>query len=136
MTRNESMEPNAEQKTPVYFDDEVVDHLVGIVLELGAELWVTRERLARLEEALENGKPVSVAELDQSRPSEALQNRLTEQRQAFIRRVYSRLYSRSIGLAAATKLIRCSGMTFTSDRIRGHHRNAEQSRPGTISPGS
>ena len=103
MTRNESMEPNAEHKTPVYFDDEVVDHLVGIVLELGAELWVTRERLARLEEALENGKPVSVAELDQSRPSEALQNRLTEQRQAFIRRVYSRLYSRYGGDSATGK---------------------------------
>ncbi len=103
MARNESMQPNSEHEAPTYFDDEVVDHLVGIVLELGAELWVTRERLARLEEALENREPVSVAELDQSRPSEALQNRLDEQRQAFIRRVYSRLYSRYGGDAAKGK---------------------------------
>lgn len=79
---------------PVYFENEVIDHLVGIVLELGAELFVTRDRLARLEDMLASGKAIDLAELDQGRPSEELQERLKQERQAFIQRVYGRLYSR------------------------------------------
>jgi len=78
---------------PAYFEHEVIDHLVGIVLELGAELSVTRDRLARLEETLANGDPVSLAELDTGRPSAELQARLDQERQAFIQRVYGRLYA-------------------------------------------
>jgi hypothetical protein len=44
--------PGAERGDPNYFENEVIDHLVGIVLELGAHFWVVRDRLALLEEQL------------------------------------------------------------------------------------
>lgn len=44
--------PGYHPNRPQYFDSEVVDHLVGIVLEFGAELWVMRDRQAHLEELL------------------------------------------------------------------------------------
>ena len=86
--------PGYERGDPIYFENEVIDHLLGIVLELGAQLWVTRDRLAMLEEKLAEAGTVSLEELDEGRPSEALQARLKEQRQAMIRQVYARLYTR------------------------------------------
>lgn len=85
--------PGFKPGNPAYFDNEVIDHLVGIVLELGAELSVTRDRLARLEEVLASGDPVSIDELDTGKPSAELQARLDQERQAFIQRVYGRLYA-------------------------------------------
>ncbi len=85
--------PGFKPGNPAYFENEVIDHLVGIVLELGAELSVTRDRLARLEEILASGKPVSIDELDTGKPSAELQARLDQERQAFIQRVYGRLYA-------------------------------------------
>lgn len=86
--------PGARRGEPVYFDNEVIDHLVGIVLELGAQLWVTRDRLAFLEEKLDQQGVVSAADLEAGRPSEALQARLKAEREAMIRQVYGRLYAR------------------------------------------
>ena len=40
--------PGAKPNDPTYFDNEVIDHLLGIVLELGAQHWVLRDRLAFL----------------------------------------------------------------------------------------
>ncbi len=86
--------PGYERGDPTYFENEVIDHLIGIVLELGAQLWVTRDRLAFLEEKLAEAGTISLAELDEGRPSEALQARLKAEREAMIRQVYARLYSR------------------------------------------
>jgi chemotaxis protein histidine kinase CheA len=95
MPDKQATEPAAtDRDNPVYFDNEVIDHLISIVLELGAELFVTRDRLARLEERLASGEPVTLEELDQGRPSQELQERLNQERQAFIQQVYGRLYSR------------------------------------------
>ena len=95
--------PGFKRGNPAYFDNEVIDHLLGIVLELGAELTVTRDRLARLEEVLANGDTVSPHDLDTGRPSAELQARLDHERQAFIQRVYGRLYSRIGGDKADAK---------------------------------
>ena len=92
--------PGATRGDPVYFENEVIDHLLGIVVELGAQLWVTRDRLAMLEEQLERSGAISVAALDSGRPSEALQERLKVEREAMIRQVYGRLYSRYGGDSA------------------------------------
>ena len=95
--------PGFKRGDPAYFDNEVVDHLLGIVLELGAELSVTRDRLARLEEILASGEPVNLKDLDTGRASDELNARLDQQRKAFIQRVYGRLYSRIGGDNAAAK---------------------------------
>jgi hypothetical protein len=86
--------PGYDRGNPAYFENEVIDHLIGIVLELGAQLWVTRDRLAFLEEQLAQKGTISAEELESGRPSEALQAKLREERQAMIQQVYGRLYSR------------------------------------------
>jgi hypothetical protein len=86
--------PGYQRGNPAYFENEVIDHLLGIVLELGAQLWVTRDRLALLEEALAKGGALSLKDLEEGRPSEELAARLKEERQAMIKQVYARLYAR------------------------------------------
>lgn len=86
--------PGYDRGDPVYYENEMIDHLVGIVLELGAQFWVTRDRLARLEEQLARGGAVSLEELDQGHPSPELAARLKEERQAMIQQVYARLFKR------------------------------------------
>lgn len=86
--------PGYDRGNPAYFENEVIDHLIGIVLELGAQLSVTRDRLAMVEEQLANKGVLALKDLDEGRPSEALQARLKAEREAMIQQVYARLYSR------------------------------------------
>ena len=44
--------PGFKRSNPIYFENEVIDHLISITLELGAELWVVKDRLAHFEEVL------------------------------------------------------------------------------------
>lgn len=84
--------PGFKPNNPTYFDNDVIDHLLGIVLDMGAELWVVKDRLAFLEETLEKSGIDVVETLDKGRPSDALQVQLKEQRVQMIQRVYGRLY--------------------------------------------
>jgi hypothetical protein len=93
--------PGYERGRPVYFDNEVVDHLVTVVLELGAELWVLRDRQAHTEELLAARGIDLSGELDKGRPSEALQAKLKAEREQMIARVYGALYSKYGGDKAA-----------------------------------
>lgn len=95
--------PGYTRGNPVYFENEVIDHLLGIVLELGAELWTIRDRQAFTEELLrEHGIDLG-ARLQQGRPSDALQASLKAEREAMIKRIYGRLYSRYGGDKADLK---------------------------------
>jgi hypothetical protein len=85
--------PGAVRGNPNYFDNEVIDHLIGIVLELGAQSWVIKDRLAFLEELLAKQGSLSIDDLEQGRPSEELQAKLQEERLAMIQKIYGRLYS-------------------------------------------
>lgn len=93
--------PGFERSEPIYFDQGVIDHLIGIVLELGAELWIVKDRLAFIEELLENHGAITAETLERERPSEVLQNELKAERQAFIQRIYGRLYAQYGGDQAA-----------------------------------
>jgi len=95
--------PGFERGNPAYFENEVVDHLLGIVLELGAELWVLRDRQAFTEELLREQGIDLTERLQSGRPSDALQARLKAEREAMIKRVYGRLYSRYGGDRADQK---------------------------------
>ena len=86
--------PGADRGDPTYFENEVIDHLLGIVLELGAHFWVMRDRLALLEEQLAEKGTITLEDLDQGKPSDALQAKLKAEREAMIQQVYGRLYSR------------------------------------------
>jgi hypothetical protein len=95
--------PGFERGNPAYFENEVIDHLLGIVLELGAELWVVRDRQAFTEELLREHGIDLTERLQAGRPSDALQASLKAEREAMIKRVYGRLYSRYGGDKASQK---------------------------------
>lgn len=95
--------PGYDRGNPSYFENEMIDHLMGIVLELGAQLWVTRDRLALLEEQLASAGVVSLKALDEGRPSPELAARLKEERQAMIQQTYARLFSRYGGDQAQSR---------------------------------
>jgi hypothetical protein len=95
--------PGYERGNPTYFENEVIDHLLGIVLELGAEIWTLRDRQAFTEELLRE-KGIDLDErLQNGRPSDALQATLKAEREAMIKRIYGRLYSRYGGDKADLK---------------------------------
>ncbi|HPF27776.1 MAG TPA: hypothetical protein P5528_01040 [Steroidobacteraceae bacterium] len=86
--------PGFKPNNPVYFEQEAIDHLIGIVLELGGELWTLRDRMAYMEELLRDSGVKVLDKLDSGRPSDELQEKLAAERQAMISRIYGRLYSR------------------------------------------
>jgi hypothetical protein len=94
--------PGFDRGNPTYFDNEAVDHLIGIVLELGAELWIVKDRLAHLEEVISEND-ISLEALEEGRPSEPLQEKLNGERAALIQRIYGRLYSKYGGDKAETR---------------------------------
>lgn len=73
---------------PAFFDNPAIDNLIAVTLELGAELWVQKER-TRIIEALLAEKGVVTPELiEQYVPSEAMQARSKAERDAFVQRVF------------------------------------------------
>lgn len=98
--------PGYVRGNPVYFENEVIDHLLGIVPELGAEIWTLRDRQAFTEELLRE-KGIDLTErLQAGRPSDALQAQLKAEREAMIKRLYGRLYTRYGGDKADLKAAR------------------------------
>ena len=86
--------PGFKPNNPVYFEQEAIDHLIGIVLELGGELWTLRDRMAYMEELLRESGAQVLDKLDTGRPSDELQTKLAAERKQMISRIYGRLYSR------------------------------------------
>ena len=95
--------PGFKRSNPIYFENEVIDHLISITLELGAELWIVKDRLAHLEEALTKNNKISLTDLQTGKPSELLQEKLDEERKQIIKRIYARLYSKYGGDLAEDK---------------------------------
>lgn len=81
---------HAAREDLVFLGGDAVDRLSRVCLELAAELWVTRERLAVVERQLLSGEPfadpdtVDVTDLRRVRPAD---------RDAFIERVLGPLVS-------------------------------------------
>ena len=95
--------PGFKRGNPTYFKNEVVDHLISITLELGAELWVVKDRLAHLEEILSEDNKLSLDLLNTGKPSTPLQEQLDMERTQIIKRIYGRLYSKYGGEVAEEK---------------------------------
>lgn len=60
-----------------YFEDGQIDRVMGVIWQLGQEVYTTRQRVLALEELLAAKGIVERGELDAFRPSEAAQARLT-----------------------------------------------------------
>ena len=67
----------------VFFKDPAIDRVMAMVMELAAELSVTRDRLAVVEMLLEAGRPVTRDALDSFVPDPAQKEALDTARRQF-----------------------------------------------------
>jgi len=80
--------PGYERGHPHYFRDPVIDHLLEVVLLLGGELWVNRDRQMIMEELLATQGKVTPEMIETFKPDEAFKARQSDARQKFTQRVY------------------------------------------------
>lgn len=74
---------------PAFFDNPAIDNLIAVTLELGAEVWVLRERLRLMEQLLTTHGKVTTEMIEQHLPSAEEQARNKAERDAFVNRVYA-----------------------------------------------
>jgi hypothetical protein len=85
--------PGFERGHPHYYEQPVIDHLLEIVLQLGAEIWVNRDRQLIMEYLLATRGSVTAAAIDAFEPDAEFKQKLQTQRKAFTERVYGCLYA-------------------------------------------
>jgi hypothetical protein len=73
---------------PAFFDNPAIDNLIAVVLELGSELWVQRERMRVLEKLLAQKGIVSAELIEQYQPTEAEMAQARIERDQFVGRLY------------------------------------------------
>lgn len=84
--------PGFERGHPHYFKDPMIDHLLEIVMMIGGELWVERDRRVITEYLLETEGSVTQAMIEQFQPDEAMKEKLASARDRFAHRVFGCLY--------------------------------------------
>lgn len=73
---------------PAFFEHPVIDNLVTITLELGAELWVQKERMRVMEAILAEHGVITRETLERHRDSPEESARVQAERDAFVKRLY------------------------------------------------
>lgn len=73
---------------PNYFPNPAMDNLFTIVLELGAALWVVKDRVRVMEELMTEHGHVTTEMIELYRPTPEKQKEVLEERNAFIDRIY------------------------------------------------
>jgi hypothetical protein len=73
---------------PAFFDNPAIDNLIAVTLELGAELWVQRERMRVIEKLLAEQGVVTPELIEQYQPSDDEAARARAERDAFVARIY------------------------------------------------
>jgi len=85
----------SEQKPPVpapqpaFFDNPAIDNLMAVTMELGAELWVQKERMRVIERLLAERGVVTAEAIEQYSMSAEEAARVQTERDAFVRRLYA-----------------------------------------------
>ena len=72
-----------------YFDSVVIDNMMDALVELSAEVWTTRDRLAVLEAVLADKGIDAAALVEAHVPSDALKAERKTMREAFIAQVFA-----------------------------------------------
>lgn len=75
--------------SPVYFENPVIDSLMNICLELGAALWVTRDRLRVIEALLGEQGIATKEQIEKYKTPPEMERALMDQRNEFIARIFS-----------------------------------------------
>jgi len=76
-----------DRTRPSYLVPDDVDALARQNTNLMTELWIVKDRLAMLETMLEQAGIVKRTDLENQIPSEALEDELAQEREAYIKRV-------------------------------------------------
>jgi hypothetical protein len=78
-----------------FFPDPNVDRVLGVVMELAAEVYVLRDRLHTIEHLLERAGVLDRAEVEQYRPTEAERAVRLAERDALIARILAPMTAES-----------------------------------------
>lgn len=79
------MQPAPE---PAFFDNPAIDNLIAVTMELGAELWVQRERMRIIERILAEKGVVTAELIEQYTPSVEETAAVRAERDAFVQRLF------------------------------------------------
>jgi hypothetical protein len=74
---------------PAFFDNPAIDNLMAVTMELGAELWVQKERMRAIERLLAERGVVTAEDLERYSMSPEETARVQAERDAFVRRLYA-----------------------------------------------
>lgn len=96
--------PGFERGHPHYFKDPMIDHLIEIVLQLGAELWIVKDRQMITEHLLATEGKVTPEMIERFRPAPELAEKLRDERRTLTRRLYQSL-SEHMGQAGAAEFM-------------------------------
>jgi hypothetical protein len=75
-------------KRPNQFDDPAIDRLLRIVLSLGSEVYVLRDRMRIIEKLLEAKGAISRADIDGYQPAPEEEEDMRKEADAFISRLF------------------------------------------------
>ena len=93
--------PNAPRPEQVFFNDPALDRMMGVVWALATEVYVLRDRLQLLEQALEGTGAISRAALDTEASPQELMDKAAD-RDAFVAHLMDNL----MGIQAAKGPVR------------------------------
>jgi len=74
---------------PAFFDNPAIDNLIAVTMELGAELWVQRERMRVIERLLAERGVVTAETIEQYVMPADEATRVQTERDAFVKRLYA-----------------------------------------------
>jgi hypothetical protein len=86
-----SLPLSAAGRRSTFFEQESLDHLVTMMVELSAELWVVRERLYAAEAMLDAQTPGFRQQVERWQPNEAQAAELVAMRQTMLASLYRTL---------------------------------------------
>jgi hypothetical protein len=75
-------------KKPSQFDDPAIDTLLSIVLSLGSEVYVLRDRMRIIEKLLEAKGTISRADIEGYQPAPEEEEDIRKEADAFISRLF------------------------------------------------
>ena len=80
---------------PTFFRDPTVDRVLGVVMELAAEVYVLRDRLHTVEQLLQRSGTLDLTELESYEPTETERAQRLAERDALIARILAPMHAQS-----------------------------------------
>ena len=88
--------PGYDRGSPQYFADPMVDRLVETIMMLAGEVWAIRDRQILSEHLMATEGKFTREALELVEPAESVLKQLKDERAAFVRRIFTRLYGPEI----------------------------------------